>query len=490
MPDQLSPGHVDRLLAGWTAGSGPLYRRLAAALRAAMEEGRLAGGAVLPPERVLAEELNVSRSTVVAALEQLKGEGLLAAQQGSGTWVRRRRYASDGRRELVQDLEDHAILRDLQGPPPGVVSLTAATVDCAPEVRRAHLALDEPTLLRWTQGHGYLPLGVQPMREAVAERLSDRGLATRPDQVLITTGATEAVLLAARLFAEPGDPVAVETPSYAGALDVLVAAGARLLPVPMDHLGVRTDLLADVLARSLPRLVYLVPDFHNPTGLVLGDARRREVARLAAEYQVPVIEDLVLSDLWLDAPPPPPIATHNPNAPILTVGSMSKVFWGGLRVGWIRSNEATIARLGRIKAVTNFGTPVLDQLVSARLVPETDEVAARRRAELSEQLAVVTGMLTQHLPDWSWTRPAGGLCLWAQLPTPQANELTRAAFQRGLEIVPGPTFAVGDRRHRDRVRLPLSAPTDVLAEGIPRLAAAWADVVQRTAPAHRQTLVV
>ncbi|MGH3442926.1 MAG: GntR family transcriptional regulator, partial [Nitriliruptorales bacterium] len=188
MADQLSPGSLDRLLAGWTAASGPLYRRLAAALRLAIQEGRLAGGAVLPPERRLADELNVSRSTVVAALEELKDEGLLAAQQGSGTWVRRRRYASDGRRELVEDLEDHAIVRNLDGPTGGGISLTTATVDCAPEVRRAHLDLDEPTLERWTRGHGYLPLGVQLLREAVAERLTGRGLPTRPDQVLVTTG--------------------------------------------------------------------------------------------------------------------------------------------------------------------------------------------------------------------------------------------------------------------------------------------------------------
>lgn len=485
---------VDRFadaVGGWTEGGGPLYARLADALRRAVDEGRLPGGTELPPERQVAEVLSVSRSTVVSAFEQLKQEEVLRARQGSGTWVRRRtRPPDEGRIELVEELEGHAIVRDLGDAPDDTIGFTAAAVDRAPEVLTALSELDEATLRRWTTGHGYLPLGLPLLRETVADRLSTTGLPTRPEQVLITTGATEAILLAARLFAEPGDPVAVESPSYPGAIDVLHAAGTRLLTVEVDPGGVRVDHLADLLGRSLPRLVYLVPDFHNPTGVVLNERRRQEVARLAAEYHVPVLEDLVQTDLWFDEPPPAPIATHDPEAPILTVGSMSKVFWGGLRIGWMRANETTIGRLGRMKAVTDFGTPVIDQLLASRLLPRTDQVSAWRRQELRERRDVLTTALERHLPDWDWHEPPGGLCLWVTLPEHRAIQLSRVAVDHGVVIVPGHTFGPGDQRHPGRIRLTFVAEPAVIEEGVRRLGAAWADVSDGARRAPQQALVV
>jgi DNA-binding transcriptional MocR family regulator len=489
--EQVSPARVAEALPGWAAGGGPLYRRLAAGLRAAVDERRLPGGASLPPERELASALGVSRSTLVAAFEELKRDGRIEARQGSGTWIRPlRRLPDEGNRELIEELEGHAIVRDLGGGSSETIAFTAAAVECVPEVVAAAATLDETTVHRWTRGHGYLPLGLPPLREAVAACLTRAGLPTSADQVLVTSGATQAVLLAARLFIEPGDPVAIESPSYAGAIDVLHAAGGRFLTVDTDRGGARTDQLADVLRRSLPRLVYLVPDFHNPTGAVLSAGRRKQVARLAAEFRMPVVEDIVQTDLWFDRPPPPPIASVLPEAPVLTVGSMSKVFWGGLRIGWLRADPATVARLARLKAVTDFGTPAIDQLVAARLLAQIDEVAARRRAQLGRGLDVLTAALARHLPDWTWERPAGGLSLWTRLPAPRAVELARAAEEDGVAVVPGTTFAPGGQRHADRIRLPFVAPTPVIEEGVRRLAAAWNRVAGQATPPTRQRVVI
>lgn len=478
-------------LAHWSTGEGPLYRRLAQGLRRAIEAGDLPSGAVLPPERQLADALAVSRSTVVAALEELKRAGVLQARQGSGTWVRgRARHADEGRRELVEALEDHAIVRDLSGRPTATLEFTAAAVDCAPEVITAGAALDSQDLAEWFTGYGYSPQGYEALRIVVAERLCGLGLPTEPAQVLITSGATQAVLLAARLYLEPGSAAVLETPSYAGAIDVLTAAGARLLSVDVDPSGARTDQLADLLARSLPQLVYLVPDFHNPTGVVLTERRRQEIARLAAEFHVPVMEDIVQRELWFDAPPPPPIAAYAPDAPILTVGSMSKVFWGGLRVGWVRASETTIARLARLKAVTDFGTPVIAQALSERLLPEIDRVAARRRRDLGAALDVLTDALAEHLPDWRWHRPAGGMSVWAKLPVPRADELVRRASAYGVTVVPGSTFAVDHHRHTDRIRLPFVADPAVITEGVRRLAQAWASLERQGPQLQEPALVV
>jgi DNA-binding transcriptional MocR family regulator len=491
MSVRISPAALAALLQGWGAEPGPLYQRLAEALLQAIRDGRLPDGAVLPPERHIAEALAISRSTVVAALESLKRSGQLQARQGSGTWVRApRRLPDEGNRELVEELEGHAIIRDLSGAPVQPIELTAAAVDCAPAVLEASTDVDPLLLARWSRGHGYSPQGLEPLRAAVAERLTALGLPTGPEQVLITTGATQAILLAARLYLEPGAPVVMETPSYAGAIDVLHAAGARPLPIDVDASGARVDQLADHLGRILPRLVYLVPDYQNPTGAVMSQARRREVARLAAEYHVPIVEDLVQRDLWFDAPPPPPIAAADPDAPVLTLGSLSKVFWGGLRIGWARGNETTIARLARMKAVTDFGTPVLPQIVAAQLMPRFDEVAEQRRAELRERLEVLSAALARHLPSWRWARPAGGLSVWAKLPAPRADELANRALAHGMAVVPGTTFAVGEQRHADRIRLPFVADPETLEVALQRLAAAWSELEDRVAHPAVQALVV
>ncbi len=480
MSDALSLSLVVGVLEDWAVGDGPLYRRLADRLRDGIEAGALPAGTVLPPERNLADALAISRSTVVAAFEALKRSGLLEARQGSGTWVRGHlRPLDEGNLDLVEELEGHAIVTDLSGAPADTIQFTAAAVECAPEVTDTIAGLDAETVQQWSFGHGYSPQGYEGLRSVVAQRLTATGLPTSSAQVLITGGATEAVLLAARLYVEPGAPVVMETPSYAGAIDVLHAAGARLLSVDMDDDGAKTDQLGDVLWRALPRLVYLVPDFHNPTGRVMSEQRRGDIALLSGEYHVPVIEDIVQRELWFDAPAPPPIASFTQDAPILTVGSLSKVFWGGLRLGWVRGPETIIARLARLKAVTDFGMPVVAQLTAAALLPQMDAVAERRRGELIRRLDVLQSALGEHLPAWEFERPRGGLSLWAKLPTPSADELARRATNFGVAVVPGSTFAVDHHRHAARVRLPFVAPPDVIVEGVRRLGEAWKTLDRR-----------
>ena len=487
----ISSEQVTEVLGGWTAGDGPLYTRLATALGRAVEEGRLLPGARLPAERHMSADLAVSRSTVAAAFEELERRGLVSRRQGSGTYVLAvQRPAAEGRRALVHELDEHALLRDLSGAPQASVELLAAAVDCAPEVRTAVRTLDDGELDRWTTGHGYVPLGLPPLREAIADHLSDRGLPTEPGQVMVTTGAVEAVLLAARLYLAPGDPVVVEAPSYIGALDVLRSIGGRLLGVDVDERGARTDQLAALLTRSLPRMVYLIPDFHNPTGVVLSVARRQEVARLAAEFRIPVVEDLVQRDLWFEREPPTPIAAADPDAPVLTLGSMSKVFWGGLRIGWVRSDPTVIERLGRIKTATNYGTPAIDQLVSVRLLAQIETVAARRREQLAIRLARLETAMRAHLPDWRWRTPAGGLSVWIELPTADAPALVPTAERHGVAIAAGSTFGLGARDHHDHVRLPFVAPPEMIEEGVRRLAAAWSDVTRGAHGPRTRAVVV
>lgn len=473
--------HLARLIESHLPGDGPLYRQVATALKHAIDAGEVPLGTVLPPERVLATELSVSRSTVVSAYDRLKGDGWLESRQGSGTWVRRPDPApstGDGRtsasRLLLEGDEDDLGGHALTGPTSDVIEFTVAAVPGCRTVVDTALGLERADLERLTASHGYVPAGIRPLRRAIAQRFTERGAATVEDQVLVTTGATQGIALLARQALQPGDTVLVESPTFPGALDIFRSLGARLVPVPVDDQGARTDLLADLVARTSPRLLYVVPTYHNPTGAVMPPERRREIARIASEYRVPVIEDLSLVDTGLDdEAPPAPIAAHDPTAPVYSVGSMSKLFWAGLRIGWIRAQEAGIAGLVKAKSVADLGSPLVSQLIATRLLEHTDEVRTERRAELAPRVDTMTRALGALLPDWEWRRPRGGLSLWCQLPYGNAEEFADVAMRHGVAVIPGPVLSV-DEGNRRAVRLVFTHDGAVIEAGVRRLAEAWA----------------
>jgi len=336
--------------------------------------------------------------------------------------------------------------------------------------------------------HGYLPFGLLALRRGVANYLTERGLPTTEDQVLITNGTQQAIGLTASLFVERGEPVAVEDPTYLGAIDTYNAAGARLLPVSVGSEGVDVARLRDAVGRGA-RMAYLIPTFQNPTGTVMPEAARRAVARLAEETQVPIVEDHALADLSVNAEAPPPIAAYARSAPVLTVGSLSKLFWGGLRVGWMRGPTALVERLARFKAVADLGSPVLSQAVGARVLGQIDAVKRARRREIARKLDGLTALLREHLPEWSWRRPDGGLLLWARLPRGDANELALVALRHGVAIVPGSVNSP-ERRFADHVRLPYVEEPEAMKHGVRLLAEAWREYDAMARGPRRQLGVI
>jgi DNA-binding transcriptional MocR family regulator len=219
-------------------------------------------------------------------------------------------------------------------------------------------------------------------------------------------------------------------------------------------------------------VVYLIPTCHNPTGDVLDEPARRATMR-ALEGQGPVvIEDMTLADLTLAPEAPPPLAAFTRDVTVLTVGSLSKLFWGGLRVGWIRGPEPLIARLSRIKVVSDLSGSLVSQAVAARVLEHAPELTALRQGQVRTHLAHATRLLAQHLPDWTYRRPAGGLSLWLRIPAGDASELATVALRRGVAIVPG-TVNSPEGRWPDHVRLPFAPDLATMEEGIRRVAAAW-----------------
>ncbi|KUJ65738.1 GntR family transcriptional regulator [Streptomyces albus subsp. albus] len=480
-------GEVDRfrdaavlveLLGDWTAARGPLYRRLGAALERAVCDGDLRPGDRLPAERRLARTLAVSRSTVVAAYDLLRGLGLARGIRGSGTVIEahpraRRTAGADGR---VPGGRATSVIQRLVDGPGDIISLAYAVDPGVLELADALRDLVRDDLPGLLAGAGYHPRGLPVLRQAIAAYHTARGLPTSGEQVLVTTGATQAISLAARMYLGRGATVVVESPSWPGCLDVLRDARARLVGVPLDDEGIRVDGLARALAEERPALLYVMPTFHNPTGVLMSAGRRRRIAELAARYGVPLLEDNAYGATQRIGEVPPPVAAWAPpGAEILTVESLGKAIWGGLRIGWVRAPAATVERLARHKALADLGGPLLDQALAARLLPELPALNATRAEVLSDRLRLVRALLARHLPDWRCATPDGGAALWIDLPGTDARVFAQVALRHGVEVVPGATMDP-EGRHDSYIRLPYAFPADLLTEAVHRLAAAWAEL--------------
>jgi DNA-binding transcriptional MocR family regulator len=462
-------------LEGWRLGEGPLQRRLAAALASAVERHDLLPGTKLPPERVLAAQLGVARITVSRAYELLERRGLVDRRQGRGTHV----IGGDGTpmglraADLTTSLQRNVIFRRLTEGSPDAIDLLGSSAPPGGEIRQAVAAaagaIDLDELMR---DHGYYPLGYPSLRRAVAAYLSARRLPTTQEQVLVTGGAQQAISLLAAYYVSPGSVIVLEDPTFPGAVDAFRAAGGRIMSVPLHAAGTDIEVIAATISESTVRAVYLMPTFHNPAGAVMSEAARRELARFARASGVPIIEDNTLDELALGCEPPPPLAAYGRDAHIVSIGSLSKLFWAGLRVGWIRASRSVIAQLGQLKAVADLGSSLVSQAIAVSMLADAERIGDLRRRELTERLAFLEDLLHEMLPDWRWQRPKGGLSVWARLPAGSSTELAQIAGRRGVLIAPGPLMSPTGR-FDEFIRLPFDHEPAVLHEGVRRLASAW-----------------
>jgi len=463
--------NVDRLvreLGNWrtSSRSGPAYQGLADAIRLLIIDGVLPVGARLPSERTLAEALRVSRTTVTAAYNQLREDGYLHARRGA-------------RSTTALPVAPAARIE----PAPAALSLAAAALS-APEAAVTE-ALAEATadMGAYLHGPGHELVGVSPLREAIAERYCERGLVTDPDQIMVTTGALHAIGLILTTYLQPGDRVLVEQPTYHGALSSISAIGAQAVPVALTEDGWDLDAVQAAIHQVSPSLAYLIPDNQNPTGMTMGFEDRQRLGRIVAETRTRTVIDETILDMWLDDPTPAPMAAAMTSRRdlVLTIGSMSKSFWGGLRVGWIRAERATIATIAALRPQVDLGTAVLEQYAAARLLARRDEVLPERREILRKRRAFLLELLATHLPDWEPGPGAGGISLWVRLPAPMSTALSAAASRMGLDLPPGPRFGVDGSLERF-VRIPYALPEDQLAEAIELLARAWHAVTGSATP--------
>ncbi|MDQ1154865.1 PLP-dependent aminotransferase family protein [Brevundimonas sp. SORGH_AS_0993] len=467
---------ITRHLGPWRApGAGPAYRQLADAVRLLILDGRLPLAARLPGERELALALGVSRTTVSAAYGRLRDEGYLSGGQGAAA-----------RTGLPIPSGAGLTLGGSESAGPGLIDLTTAVLPADPNVHAAYVRALE-RLPASLPGHGYETAGLEELREAVAAGYRRRGLPTSAGQILITHGAHNGLVHLLRLAVRPGAAVVFDHPTYPQAIDAILAAGGRAVPVAlpdgpcadgpgadgmgadgMEADGWDVEGLVSACRGSGAAMAYLVLDHNNPTGRMMRKADRiRLLAGLKGSETLLVLDE-TLVDLTLSGPPA--LGASAVDAPrVVRLGSLSKSVWGGLRIGWIRADRAVVQRLAHSRASFDLGVPILEQLAAVELLSDGGAALAARRPLLRARRDHLRARLAERLPDWVCPRPTGGLSLWVQLPAPISSALTIRAEAERLRLAAGPRFGV-DGAFERRLRLPYTLPEPALDEAVARLA--------------------
>lgn len=471
----------------------PAYRGLADALRVLITDGRIAVGVRLPSERELTDALGVSRTTVTRAYAELRDLGYLSSRRGSGSVA--------GLPGTRGHRGDHLLApRDPDG---DAIDLTCA----APAAVPGTITAFETAVTRlpsFLSGTGYYPSGLAELREAIARRYEIRGLPTDPDQIVVTSGALAGLAVAVRALTSAGDRVLVESPTYPNAIAALKHSGARVVGTDLgpdlgrglETAGWDLDLMRSTVRQVSPRLAYLIPDFHNPTGSLMGtDERRALAAELNRSGTVAIIDESLVElaldddlrdDLGGSGQMPPPFALAAPDA--LSIGSTSKAFWGGLRVGWLRVPPRHMAAVVGARLSLDLGGPLLEQLVATELLGR-EELLTQRRDELRSSRDALVDALAEVLPEWRVNTPRGGLALWCQLPESLSSALTRTAESFDVLLAPGPSFAPEGGLDRF-LRIPYTLPVGQLIEAATRLGPAWEQTLARPGSGQCRTPLV
>lgn len=476
MSELISASRVATLVDGFDRS--PAYLGLAAALRVAIGDGRVPYGARLPGERTLSAPLGVSRTTVTRAYALLSDQGYAATRRGAGTFARvpgGRDRAADraltpraaGTRRRADGGGDRGGLESDDG----LVDLVCAAGAAPHGVEEAYAAASAD-LPAYLGGHGYFPTALPRLARTIAARYDAQGLPTRPEQIVVTSGALAATAAVAQTVISTGDRALVENPVYPNAVLALRNAGARIATAPVGRESWDLDAYASALRQAAPRAAYLICDFQNPTGHLLGDDERD---RLAAEFRrthtTPIVDEAHRA-LLLDptASMPAPFAAHAADA--ITLGSASKMLWGGLRLGWVRWPDTATQRLTSTRLGLDLGAPLFEQLVLDHLLHDHAAAMDAHRDRLRTQRDHLVDLVRRLLPEWRFRPPTGGMVLWCELPDALGMALAAAAEREGVAISAGPQFAAHGGLDR-YVRLPWVLGVDELTTGVERLARAW-----------------
>ena len=468
----------------------PLYQQIEIFLRHAILSGSLAPETRLPATRQLAKDLGVNRITVETAYAALEADGLILSRTGSGTYIlppvelptleqtKNGTTWPQWQQELLEQerpaQRPEALLHGSGHTDPidfggGSGDARLFPVEDYRKVIQTVLRRDGMSALDYGNYSGYLPL-----RQTIAHILASQGIPAQPEHVLVTAGSQQAIALVAQLLLQPGDTIVVESPTYAVALDLFHALGLNVIGIPMDAYGMQVELLEDVLKQHKPRLLYTIPNFHNPTGICLSGFRRRQLIALADRYNLPILEDDYVGDLRYDGHAQPALKSLDPGGRVIYASTFSKMLMPGLRVGFLVAEGPVYGSLVEYKHINDLTTSNLHQRsLEAYMNVGRYQAHLRRTCLLyRKRRDAMLEAINRYLPAAvTVTAPQGGLFLWLQLPqTVSAEKLLPIACEEGVAFAPGYRF-YEDRLAGNRfIRLNFAGqPEEAIREGIRRL---------------------
>jgi DNA-binding transcriptional MocR family regulator len=447
----------------------PLYEQVASEFRRKIDLGVLQVGEKLPSVRALRNGRRVSTATVMEAYLRLERDGYVRVRDRSGFYV-----VQPPGRSVPEPTTGRAVAPPL---PVGISALVAEVLAQMGNHRLAPLGVStlDPSLLPMARlnrairrGLTRSPLhsarytdlsGSVGLRRQIARRALALGTAIDADELIVTAGGLDALNLALRAVASPGDVVAVESPTYFGVLQALEAVGLHALEIPADsRTGINLGLLEQTLKRHRVKAVLVMTTCHNPLGFVMSDAAKKDLVTLSAKYGVPLIEDGAYSELAFDERYRRPAKAFDQKGLVIFCGSFSKVLAPGLRIGWIEAGRFR-DRIRALKGVTSGMTAVLPQIALADLLATRfyDRHIKRLRLRAAEQTRLFAQALRDVLPPGArMTAPAGGVLIWVQLPGVDGTAVYRSLLQQGVGVFPGEIFSLRGK-HRSFVRISCGA---------------------------------
>ena len=440
----------------------PAYEGLVRGIKSLVMEGHIPTGSRLPSERALADTLQLSRTTVSHAYHELAESGWTRARQGSGTVISLPVADRPPTRPLIPGSGD------------GDIDLASAA-GLAPEGLADLISQALQWLPRAFTSTGYEPLGAKFLRDRIAAWHTAQGLPTAADQIVVTSGALAALNVSLQALVGPGSHMVIDSPSYPGAIAATRTTRTRLTPIALGDDGWNLTQWGDAVRRKKPSAAYLIPDFHNPTGQLMPSEVRAELARMCERGGcVPIVDETTRPLNFDHTEMPKPFASFTSTA--ITLGSVAKSLWGGVRVGWIRCPDSMINTIREQHLRTSFGASIIDQLIATSFLDNPAPILGKTLANMRDTRNEWITQLSAQCPDWRIPDVTGGLALWVQLPQPLSSQLAISAINHGLDIICGPSFSP-DHTHTNRIRLPLTLPHLVIPDVAERLSAAWHDTV-------------
>ena len=470
----------------------PLYHQIESYIRSGILSGSLPTDMRLPACRQLAKDLGVNRTTVENAYAKLEADGLVFSRMGSGTYIlpinpipeitkSKRDKKFPLWQESVQDkniiskadMVDE-LLQQAGHPKPisfasGISDSRQFPIEEFRKVLQTVMRRDQISALDYGERNGYAPL-----REGIAHILASQGLQVHPENILITAGSQQAIFLASQVLLKPGDIVLVEEPTYSVAIDLFRALGFHIVGIPLDSQGMQVEKLEKLLQQHHPKLIYTIPNFHNPTGTCLSSARRRELIVLAERYNIPILEDDFVGDLRYEGHAQPSLKALDPGGQVIYVSTFSKMLMPGLRVGFIVADGPVFESLLNFKRISDLATSTLIQRALDAYVNVGRYQAYIRRSSQTfrKRRDVMLAAIKDHLPsNVSFDEPKGGLFIWLRLPKSlSAEKLLPLACKEGVAFVPGSYFFINGKSGDEWIRLNFaSQPDEDIEEGIKRL---------------------